>query len=89
MLPRQIVAGTDRSKSDKLDKPRRRIPEVVFCKEYQRNQCRYQGSHPGKYKDEPGQVTLEHCCAKCWLRNKAKLAHPEASEACPQCPEMA
>ena len=68
---------------------KRRILDVVFCKEYQCNNCKFQTSHLGQYKDEPGKVNLEHCCAKCWLRNKVKLAHPEMSEACPYKQEQA
>lgn len=25
----------------------------------------------------------QHICATCWLKDKAKLAHPECSSSCP------
>ena len=86
MLPRKSLMVEKLDKLDSRSKDRirrRRVPELVFCKDYQRNNCEHQTAHQGKYKDEPGLVKLEHCCAKCWLRSKIKVQHPESSSACP------
>ena len=61
----------------------RRIPEVCFCKEYNRGDCTQESPHLGKYKDEIKPVMLHHYCAKCLLKSKIKMQHPENSEACP------
>ena len=88
MLPRRVVGGIENRKIDKTwGKSERvkkvRIPEVVFCRDYQKGRCSQEHTHKGKYKDEPGVINLEHICAKCWLKDKRKQIHPETSEACP------
>ena len=94
-LPRLIVTSNvitqgrvGGSKKFKVDRrvervaERKRIPETCFCKDFNRGNCQFEGPHLGKYKDEPMAVTLHHYCAKCLLKNKQKLPHPETSEAC-------
>lgn len=55
--------------------------KVWFCNMYQRNKCPHKNSHMIVVK---GQSRLaQHICATCWLKDKAKLAHPECSSSCP------
>ena len=89
MLPRKLinVSSTKYRNSDIRSKQggsnRPRIPEIIFCKEFQKGKCPETGDHAGKYKDERLTVTLRHICTKCWLKIKQKLKHPESSGACP------
>ena len=81
MLPRKMLV-TELTKSKKSDKLRR-IPDTVFCKEFNRGACQFSHSHMGKYKEETKRVLLEHICAKCWLKRKDKASHSENSNECP------
>ena len=89
MIPRNVTVARqthrpiNKEAQQKINKPKVRIPEVVFCKAFQKDKCTRQGDHIGQYKDETSPVTLRHICAKCWLKNKEKSQHPETSEACP------
>ena len=88
MLPR-IIRGVGPPQVSKGGKTIResgrknRVPETVFCKPYQRGLCPMKSSHLGTYKDHPEQVMLNHYCAKCLLKRKERLQHPETAEECP------
>ena len=52
-----------------------------FCSSYQRNKCAKKSNHLDTIN---GRMRLQsHICATCWLKDKAKLEHPECSSACP------
>ena len=56
---------------------------VWFCRAYQRNKCKSkENPHLGTLLNS-NQVSFSHICATCWLKDKAKLGHPESSTACP------
>ena len=80
MLPRKIVTGKNKNKSEV--EPKKRVPEVVFCKDFNKGSCVHGGAHYGKYKDE-NKVWLHHYCAKCLLKNKERRTHSENSDECP------
>ena len=85
MLPRkQIYVETGyKGKNEKHNNKQswKRIPDTVFCRDYQKDQCKFQGSHAVMYKEE--NIHMEHICAKCYLKNKTKSNHPGGSQACP------
>ena len=89
MIPRTVVTLhktshiNSQDKFAKINRQKVRIPEVVFCKDYQKGKCALQGDHTGRYKDEKTSVMLRHICARCWLKDKQKTQHPETSSACP------
>ena len=52
-----------------------------FCSAYQRNKCMKKSNH---LETINGSLRLQsHICASCWLKDKAKLEHPECSSSCP------
>ena len=54
---------------------------TVFCKGYQRGSCHQSRDHYGQFYGE--NRLLKHICAKCWLKTKTQVAHPENSDDCP------
>ena len=58
-----------------------RYEGVVFCKGYQRGTCQQAKDHNGQFNGETR--LLKHICAKCWLKMKTQVAHPENSADCP------
>ena len=54
---------------------------TVFCKGYQRGTCQQTRDHYGQFNGE--NRLLKHICAKCWLKMKTQVAHPETSADCP------
>ena len=55
--------------------------KLWFCSLYQRSKCANKASHMVVIK---GKMRMaQHICATCWLKDKAKLAHPECSSSCP------
>ena len=54
---------------------------IVFCKGYQRQNCKYSRDHYGNFMGE--NRLLKHICAKCWLKTRSIETHPENSEKCP------
>ena len=88
MLPRRVIRMAENRDSVRKDKTgerseRRRVPEIVFCKQYQRGNCTLQSPHWGRYKNEPNKVMMHHCCAKCILKDKVQRNHPEFDPECP------
>ena len=73
MLPRKVAEDRRKTfKNSSDNRIKKRIPEVVFCKEYNRGTCPQDSSHMGRYKDEKKRVLLEHCYAKCLLKTKER-----------------
>ena len=54
---------------------------VLFCKSYQRGVCTSNQDHMGLLGGE--NRFLRHICAKCWLKERKRAAHPENSVDCP------
>ena len=54
---------------------------VIFCKGYQRQNCKYSRDHYGNFYGE--NRLLKHICAKCWQKTRSIETHPENSEKCP------
>ena len=53
----------------------------VFCPGYNRGTCQQSRDHYGQLRGE--NRLLKHMCAKCWLRTKKVVNHPETSDSCP------
>ena len=53
----------------------------VFCPGYNRGTCQQSRDHYGQLRGE--NRLLKHMCAKCWLRTKKVVNHPENSDSCP------
>jgi len=54
---------------------------VWFCAEYQKNQCSHKEAHQQVLYGK--QVMVQHICAKCLLKDRRELKHPDSSSACP------
>ena len=54
---------------------------VWFCAEYQKNQCAHKEAHQRELYGK--QVVVQHVCAKCLLKDRRELKHPDSSAACP------
>ena len=54
---------------------------TVFCKGYQKGTCQQTRDHYGQFYGESR--LLKHICAKCWLKTRSQVAHPETSDDCP------
>lgn len=69
------------NKKDSSHKGNNSDEKLWFCSLYQRNKCANKASHMVVIK---GKMRMaQHICATCWLKDKAKLAHPECSSSCP------
>lgn len=69
------------NKKDSTHKGNNNDEKLWFCSLYQRNKCANKASHMVVIK---GKMRMaQHICATCWLKDKAKLAHPECSSSCP------
>ena len=65
-----------KSSSKQVDEDR-----TWFCSAYQRNKCPKKSNNSDFFN---GSLRLQsHICATCWLKDKAKLEHPECSSSCP------
>ena len=66
-----------KSSSKQVDEDR-----TWFCSAFQRNKCPKKSNHLDTFN---GSLRLQsHICATCWLKDKAKLEHPECSSSCPR-----
>ena len=54
---------------------------IFYCKAFQNGTCNQQNDHNGLLNGESRY--LRHICARCWIRNKRRAAHPESAESCP------
>ena len=54
---------------------------VLFCRNYQRGTCTFSQDHMGALGGD--NRFLRHICAKCWLNERKRAAHPESSTDCP------
>ncbi len=56
---------------------------VYFCRFYQRGPgvCNFNQDHMGRVNEV--ERFVRHICAKCWLKDRKKEAHPESSNECP------
>ena len=55
--------------------------KIWFCSEFQKNSCAHKEAHQ---KELYGKiVTVHHICAKCLLKDRREVKHPESSLACP------
>lgn len=73
-------AGKAAGKSN-VSKSRADNEEILFCRDYNRASCSKGDSHAGAHKGR--RVTLLHICAKCWLTDRVRRAHPEKDTQCP------
>ena len=62
--------------------PVNKSSQVFFCGPFQRGRCTHSGAHFGVVSGNQ-KKWVQHICARCWLRSKAKEAHPESSSSCP------
>ena len=61
---------------------RKKEGRTYFCRPYQRNVCDFlESPHPGEIKGV--EVQVHHICARCYLKDREVLQHPETSSACP------
>ena len=54
---------------------------TFFCKEFNQGSCSKGDLHSSTHKGK--RVTVSHICAKCWLSDRVRRAHPERDTACP------
>ena len=54
-----------------------------FCQLFQKNQCRLSDPHVEKLPGSGRMVAVQHICANCWLKEKAKRRHAESDSCCP------
>jgi len=75
------VEKQGRSSSGKKGSGAGNDSRVWFCAEYQKNQCAHKEAHRGELYGK--QVVVQHVCAKCLLKDRRELKHPDSSAACP------
>ena len=54
---------------------------VLFCRDFQRGTCTFQGDHNGSIRGE--MKFLRHICATCWMKKREKRVHREQTDQCP------
>lgn len=55
--------------------------KLYFCKAFQKNACDVTDTpHKGEVRGQ--EVQVHHICAKCYLKDREVLGHPESSSAC-------
>ncbi len=69
---------SSKSKSSQLETSQN---GTLFCQDYNKGKCRLQSEHECQIKGITR--TVNHICAKCWIKEKVKRIHPETSGTCP------
>ena len=79
LLLNTLVTGLAGSTADSVSYPR--SAPALFCSQFQRNQCTYQGDH---YRNVNGRRRFVcHVCATCLTQDRVSLPHRESSPSCP------
>ena len=57
-----------------------KLPEVVWCKDFNFGCCTFQTHHKGKFNGE--QIKKWHICKSCWSSKGEKKFHKDKSDDC-------
>ena len=71
-------------KSSTNTRPSKSTMPILFCRDYQRQQCTHSQDHFGYIRGE--RKWLRHICAECWTKNRQQELHREGSPDCPLSP---
>ena len=72
-------------KSSTSTRPNKSAMPILFCRDYQRQQCSQSQDHYGYIRGE--RKWLRHICAECWTKNRQQELHREGSTDCPLSPD--
>lgn len=73
----------DKDKEKKKEGDPKKIPEIFWCKDFQKGTCAESGAHMAQLKPDEKPVWVVHICATCWQKDKVRRNHQEGDTSCP------